>query len=79
MVDADITLEKLFTRDAGKCYLCGEQCDWSDRTENVTGMRYPSIEHVVPVSRGGLHSWENVRLAHFGCNIKKSNRLLAEI
>lgn len=79
VVDADITLEKLFNRDAGKCYLCGEQCDWSDRAENVTGMRYPSIEHVVPISRGGVHSWENVKLAHFGCNIRKSSKLPAEL
>ena len=79
IVDADITLEKLFNRDAGICYLCGEPCDWSDRTNNITGMNYPSIEHVRPLSRGGLHAWDNVKLAHFGCNIRKSNKLLVEM
>ena len=76
IVDADITLEKLFARDGGVCYLCGEPCDWSDRTKTITGMNYPSIEHVQPLSRGGLHAWDNVKLAHFGCNIRKSNKLL---
>ena len=78
VVDSDITLEKLFTRDLGVCYLCGEACDWEDRTGLATGMKYPTIEHVVPLSRGGLHSWENVKLAHMGCNIRKSNTLLSE-
>ena len=31
MVDNDITLEKLYQRDGGICYLCGRVCDWNDR------------------------------------------------
>lgn len=78
VVDSDITLEKLFKRDGGVCYLCGEPCDWSDRTKTITGMNYPSIDHVYPLSKGGLHAWDNVKLAHFGCNIRKSNNLFTE-
>ena len=32
MVDSDITIERLFERDNGKCALCGGQCDWNDYT-----------------------------------------------
>lgn len=75
LVDADITLEKLFKRDNGVCYLCGGNCDFSDhRYENgnhYTGDNYPTIEHVVPLALGGKHMWENVRLAHFKCNVAK--------
>lgn len=78
-VDKDITLEKLYNRDGGTCYLCGEKCDWDDyqTTEEgyfVVGKLYPSIEHVRPLSRGGLHSWENVKLACWRCNTEKGSK-----
>lgn len=81
IIDADITLEKLFKRDNGVCYLCGEKCDWSDRNvdRNAIGPRYPSIDHVFPVSKGGLHSWDNIKLAHIGCNASKRDKLLEEV
>lgn len=70
--DNDISLEKLFNRDHGTCYLCGKQCDWSDGEERegvfIAGSHYPSIDHIVPVSKGGTHTWNNVRLACRECN-----------
>ena len=80
MIDKDITLEALYRRDSGVCYLCGGQCDWSDITveRNCVGNNYPSIDHIIPVSRGGLHAWNNVRLAHFGCNLEKSDSLIPD-
>jgi len=43
----------------------------------IAGNMYPSIDHVVPLSRGGLHEWGNVKLAHRICNsIKKDNDVL---
>lgn len=75
--DSDISLVALYRRDAGRCWLCGGECDWSDREETraaiVCGDKYPSIDHVVPLSKGGEHSWENVRLAHRICNSIKSD------
>lgn len=75
MIDKDITLEALYRRDSGVCYLCGKKCDWNDKAGNVVGPLYPSIDHVVPVSKGGFHSWDNVLLAHFECNVTKSDAL----
>lgn len=75
IVDKDITLEALFRRDSGVCYLCGGVCDWNDKQGNIVGALYPSIDHVTPVSKGGLHSWQNVRLAHFACNVAKSDAI----
>lgn len=73
IIDKDINLERLFRRDEGKCWICGGQCDYDDKSisqsgHEYPGATYPTIDHVVPVSRGGLHSWENVRLAHWKCN-----------
>lgn len=78
MIDKDITLEALYRRDSGVCYLCGGRCDWSDKDvkQNRVGKSYPSIDHIIPVSRGGLHAWNNVRLAHFGCNVEKADSLI---
>ena len=75
LVDKDITVEKLYKKDKGICYLCGCQCDYEDYIIRdgafIAGDYYPSIDHVKPLARGRLHSWENVRLAHRICNTKK--------
>lgn len=79
LVDDDITLYDLFMRDKGKCHICGNTCDWNDHgTKNnhfVAGKKYPTIDHVIPLSKGGKHSWDNVKLACFSCNSAKGNRL----
>lgn len=78
----NITLPELYRRDEGICYICGTKCNWDDFTETIgsdnrmakiVGPTYPTIEHVKPLSKGGLHSWGNVRLACFECNTKKSS------
>ena len=83
LVDKDISLPKLYKRDHGICYLCGKKCDWNDKEERdgtiICGNNYPSIEHVIPLARGGEHSWENVKLACRGCNTKKHTSLLTTI
>lgn len=71
-----ITLKRLYKRDKGICYICGCKCDWnswnvSDKGNKYPGNLYPTIEHVIPVSEGGLHSWDNVRLACWKCNLDK--------
>ena len=77
--DTDISLELLYKKEHGVCYLCGSVCDWSDGEERdgtfVAGGNYPSIDHVVPVAKGGTHTWDNIRLACRRCNIVKRDRI----
>jgi 5-methylcytosine-specific restriction endonuclease McrA len=54
----------IFTRDQHRCQYCGAQPDKNDLT----------LDHVIPRSRGGGDSWENLVLACARCNVKKSNR-----
>lgn len=80
-IDWDITLEKLIQRDKNKCYICGKECDKEDYLIDangnfIVGPNYPSIDHVVPISKGGTHTWDNVRLAHHACNTLKSNKVI---
>lgn len=70
-----IPLKKLYERDNGICYLCGGECDWNAKKVVNGHVRvygnYPSREHIKPLSKGGLHSWSNVKLAHIKCNSSK--------
>lgn len=76
VIDRNISLASLYERDKGTCHICGLACDYNDY-EIVDGVKkignlYPTIDHVIPLSRGGLHEWENVKLAHRICNSIKS-------
>ena len=72
-----LSLKDLYIRDKGICYLCGKRCDYKDYTgEGKTfkpGDYYPSIDHVVPLTKGGKDNWNNIRLAHRICNCRKGN------
>lgn len=54
----------LFARDDHRCQYCGGFAD--------------SLDHVVPRSRGGQHTWENVAAACRPCNLRKRDRTPAE-
>jgi len=83
-VDKDITLTKLIKRDGSICHICGDKCDRKDytRTEEgyfIVGNNYPSIDHVIPKSKGGTHTWGNIKLAHHYCNtIKRDKEIYQE-
>lgn len=80
IVDRDITLEKLFERDGGICWICGMMCDYNDKVmrnkTTIAGNLFPSIDHVKPLSEGGEHSWKNIKLAHRICNTRRYKRSL---
>lgn len=70
-----VAIERLYARDGGRCHLCGKRvppaAKYPDR-------RSASIDHIVPVSEGGEHSYRNTALAHLGCNLAKSARPVGE-
>lgn len=77
-VDYSITLARLIERDNHVCVLCGRMVNESDYVyvgdTFVAGNDYPSIDHIKPLSKGGVHQWCNVQLAHRLCNSIKNNR-----
>ncbi len=62
--DKTVYLEAVAERDNDICQICGQTCSVEDR----------SIDHKIPLTRGGNHTWENVQLAHRRCNARKNDR-----
>ena len=54
----------VFARDGHRCQYCGATAE--------------NIDHVVPRSRGGTHTWDNVVAACRRCNSRKEDHLLHE-
>ncbi len=57
-----LTRKNILQRDNSCCQYCGYSGDKL------------SIDHVIPRSRGGQDSWENVTTACLACNVLKGNR-----
>ena len=66
------SLKKLYQRDNGICYICGKECNYNDYIYKdntfIAGNYYPSIDHVIPLAKGGTDEWNNLKLAHRICN-----------
>jgi hypothetical protein len=83
-VNYKISKRKLIEREGSKCKLCGEPVDFNDyhyKEEGyfIAGPKYPSIDHIIPVAKGGTHTWDNVQLAHRHCNSVKSDSSALEL
>jgi 5-methylcytosine-specific restriction endonuclease McrA len=59
----------LYKRDRALCGICGGE------VVELTGPMRPSIDHTIPVSRGGPHALHNLQLAHYRCNLSKHDNL----
>jgi 5-methylcytosine-specific restriction endonuclease McrA len=60
-------LTYLMERDRKRCGICREPI------RAKTGPRRPSVDHIVPLSRGGQHELSNLQAAHYVCNLAKNN------
>lgn len=67
-------LEYLVDRDGDKCGICKRKVDITLKSGTRGSRRGPSVDHIIPRSIGGTDDLENLRLAHWGCNQKRSNR-----
>jgi hypothetical protein len=72
----DAERQLIFDRDKGICQLCDLPVDpdlpYRDPETGKINLMSRSIDHIIPVARGGAHSLENAQLAHFGCNQSKN-------
>lgn len=56
--------DAVFARDS-ECGLCGGVLDMGADPQSDW---YPSLDHIIPQSKGGTHTVDNLRLAHRWCN-----------
>lgn len=62
----ELNRKNIFKRDNNQCQYCGS-------TDNLT------VDHVIPKSKGGTSSWDNLVTACSFCNNKKDNKFLNEV
>lgn len=53
----------VYQKCGGKCGICGEFVPRSQLT----------LDHIIPLDRGGWHCNDNLQIAHFSCNSSKGN------
>lgn len=71
----EVDLQVIYKRDKGICWLCEKPVDitlkWPD-------LGFSTLDHVVPLAKGGLHCYGNIKLAHLSCNCKKGDKTVVE-
>lgn len=71
-----VDFAQLCRRDRWKCQLCGEPVK---RKAQVPDPLSPTLDHIIPLAKGGTHEAKNVQLAHFRCNALKRDRELGQL
>lgn len=62
-----LTRENIYRRDGHSCVYCG-----------VSGRDKLTIDHVIPKSKGGLDTWDNLVSACYSCNSEKGDLMIEE-
>ncbi|MEE2845762.1 MAG: HNH endonuclease [Gemmatimonadota bacterium] len=68
-----VTNTFLFARDDYSCQYCGKH------KKELRGRQFLTRDHIVPLSRGGDNTWENVVTSCSPCNNRKGDRLPREV
>ena len=68
--------KRLAEMEQANCYICGLPIDYSLKYPNPWSF---TVDHVVPIDRGGTSNADNLRAAHFRCNRIKGVRLTIPI
>lgn len=63
--DEHVDSQVVYERDNGTCRICGDP----------VLPYYFDLDHIIPLVRGGRHSYTNIQLAHPSCNARKGGRL----
>lgn len=67
---------EIFQRDNWRCQLCGK------KTRPYAKLRsplYPTLDHIIPIAKGGAHSRQNTQCAHLRCNVRKQARIIGQL
>lgn len=70
------TRDEVYVRDEGVCYLCTLPIDLSLKWPNSMSF---SVDHKIPLSKGGDDTLENVGATHLCCNISKKDKVFGKV
>jgi 5-methylcytosine-specific restriction endonuclease McrA len=62
---------RIFERDGWVCQLCGKPIDPDLRGKVPLAQ---SLDHIIPITLGGSHTYKNVQASHYRCNCIKNAR-----
>ena len=58
----------IYKRDKEICSLCHTKVAWED----------VSLDHIIPLALGGTHTYKNIALAHWLCNVRKNVKAITQ-
>lgn len=68
---------EVFARDGWRCRLCGVATP--RKLRGTVDKRAPELDHIIPLSLGGEHSYRNTQCACKGCNSSKGRKPLGQL
>jgi 5-methylcytosine-specific restriction endonuclease McrA len=68
-----VVIEHLVAAYGAVCYLCSEPVDLDIPRTSRMGA---TVDHILPLAKGGSDEFENLQLAHWICNNRKSDKLI---
>jgi 5-methylcytosine-specific restriction endonuclease McrA len=69
--DPAVTRLAVMERDGWMCQICGEAILPTLVWMNNADREFGTIDHIIPISEKGDHTWDNVQAAHFWCNSER--------
>lgn len=65
-----LNYERILAEHGMVCHICDGE---------ISAMAELHFDHVIPLARGGAHSYDNVRPSHKLCNLRKGTLLMSEL
>lgn len=62
-----VDYEAIIKRDGLRCHICGKK---------IRSRKDLHFDHIIPLSKGGKHSMDNIACAHAACNLRKNDKVL---
>lgn len=66
----DVDYTAILERDGMHCYIC---------EQSILEHHRIAFDHVIPITRDGIHAASNIKVTHLVCNSRKHNKLLEEM
>jgi len=67
----------VFKRDKWRCHICGVHTP--KRLRGTYDDNAPELDHVIPLAKGGSHTYDNVACCCRRCNQRKSDQVIGQL